>query len=33
METTPYKLLDKETNLRVYGEFMSGEFAWDYHVG
>jgi hypothetical protein len=32
MEVTPYKLLDNETNLRVYGEFMSAEFAWNYHV-
>lgn len=32
METTPYKLLDERTGLRVYGDFMSAQFAWDYHV-
>jgi hypothetical protein len=32
MEMTPYKLLDKETGLPVYGEFMSGDFAWEYQV-
>jgi len=32
METTPYKLLDDEMNLQVYGEFMSAIYAWDYHV-
>jgi hypothetical protein len=32
METTPYKLLDEKTGLRVYGDFMSAQFAWDYHV-
>jgi hypothetical protein len=32
METTPYKLMDDETNLQVYGEFMSAEFTWNYHL-
>ena len=32
MEMTPYKLIDEETNLRAFGDFMSGEFAWDYQV-
>ena len=32
MEMIPYKLLDKETGLPVYGEFMSGDFAWEYQV-
>lgn len=34
LETTPYQLIDLSTtaNERVYGEFMSGEFAWDYQV-
>lgn len=32
LETTPYKLYDKETNQRVYGEFMSADFANDYQV-
>jgi hypothetical protein len=32
METTPYKLFEKEDNVRAYGEFMSAQFAWDYHV-
>jgi len=32
METTPYKLFEQEDNVRAYGEFMSAQFAWDYHV-
>lgn len=32
MEVNPYKLLDEETGLRVYGDFMSAEFAWEYQV-
>jgi len=32
MEMTPYKLLDKEMGLPVYGEFISGDFAWEYQV-
>ena len=32
METTPYVLSENEENMRVYGEFMSGQFAWNYHV-
>jgi hypothetical protein len=32
IEMTPYKLLDKEMGLPVYGEFMSREFAWEYQV-
>ena len=32
METTPYQLYDCEESVHAYGEFMSGQFAWDYHV-
>ena len=32
METTPYQLYDREESVRAYGEFMSGQFAWDYDV-
>ena len=32
METTPYALWEREENMRAYGEFMSGQFAWQYHV-
>jgi hypothetical protein len=32
METTPYKLFEQEGNVRAYGEFMSAQFAWNYHV-
>ena len=32
METTPYQLFDPEENVQAYSEFMSGEFAWEYHV-
>lgn len=32
MEYTPYELYDKETGLRAYGEFMSGNFANRYQV-
>ena len=32
MELDPYKLIDQETGQRVFGEFMSGEYAWDYIV-
>jgi hypothetical protein len=32
METTPYILLERKECIRAYGEFMSGQFAWDYHV-
>lgn len=31
LEMTPYKLSDDGGN-RVFGEFMSAEFAWDYQV-
>lgn len=31
LEMTPYKLSD-ESNKRVYGEFMSADFAWNYQV-
>lgn len=27
-----YQLVDPTTNLRVYGDFMSAEFAWNYQV-
>jgi hypothetical protein len=33
LEVNPYNLLDEETGLRVYGDFMSAEFAWEYQVG
>jgi hypothetical protein len=33
IEVNPYKLLDKEMGLHVYGDFMSAEFAWEYQVG
>ena len=32
METTPYQLFDGEENIHAYSEFMSAEFAWEYHV-
>jgi len=32
MEMDPYKLVERETQPRVYGEFMSGDFAWEYQV-
>jgi hypothetical protein len=32
MELDAYKLIDEETGQRVFGEFMSGEYAWDYVV-
>jgi len=32
IETTPYQLFDGEENIRAYSEFMSAEFAWEYHV-
>jgi hypothetical protein len=32
METNPYQLLEADTGLRVYGEFMSAEYAWNYQV-
>jgi len=32
METNPYKLLEVDTGLQVYGEFMSAEYAWNYQV-
>jgi hypothetical protein len=32
METTPYVLSENEENMQVYGEYMSGQFAWNYHV-
>ena len=32
MEVNLYKLLDEEMGLRVYGDFMSAEFAWEYQV-
>ena len=32
MELDPYKLIDQETGQRVFGKFMSGEYAWDYIV-
>ncbi|KAF7969079.1 hypothetical protein HWV62_28378 [Athelia sp. TMB] len=32
MEDRPYRLTDpKQNNQRVYGEFMSGDFAWEYY--
>lgn len=31
MEYTPYRLLDEDTK-PVLGEFMSGQFAWEYQV-
>ncbi|KIM83716.1 hypothetical protein PILCRDRAFT_88067 [Piloderma croceum F 1598] len=31
IETTPYQLYDREDSVRAYGEFMSAQFAWDYH--
>ncbi|KIM88976.1 hypothetical protein PILCRDRAFT_61652 [Piloderma croceum F 1598] len=31
MEFSPYALFEKEDRIRAYGEFMSGQFAWDYH--
>lgn len=31
IDYTPYRLLDKD-GLPVRGEFMSGEFAWNYMV-
>jgi hypothetical protein len=32
MELDPYKLLETETGLCVFGEFMSAEYAWRYVV-
>jgi hypothetical protein len=32
MEFDAYRLIDPDTNQRVYGEFMSADFAWDYVV-
>ena len=32
MEYTPYRLVEEETGARAYGEFMSGDYAWDYVV-
>lgn len=33
MDYVPYRLTDpQEGGQRVYGEFMSGDFAWDYQV-
>lgn len=32
MEFDAYKLLDNDTGLRVFGEFMSAEYAWNYVV-
>lgn len=35
MEFDPYKLFDTQDgkHLRVYEEFLSANFAWDYQVG
>lgn len=32
MEYTPYRLRERLTGARAFGEFMSGDFAWDYAV-
>ena len=32
IEMNPYKLLEVETGLCIYGEFMSAEYAWNYQV-
>lgn len=32
MDLVPYHLTDKENGQRVYGDFMSADFAWDYQV-
>jgi hypothetical protein len=32
IETNAYRLLDVETGLPVFGEFMSAEYAWAYQV-
>jgi len=32
MEFDAYRLVEHETNLQVFGEFMSVEYAWDYLV-
>jgi hypothetical protein len=32
METDAYKLVDVETALPVFGEFMGAEYAWSYQV-
>lgn len=33
MDHRPYQLRDpKQNNQRVYGDFMSADFAWNYHV-
>jgi hypothetical protein len=32
MELDPHELIDQETGQRAFGEFMSGEYAWDYVV-
>lgn len=33
MEERPYELRDpQQQNQRVYGNFMSGEYAWQYYV-
>lgn len=32
LEMTPYRLLETGTDDRAYGEYMSGNYAWDYQV-
>ena len=32
IELNPYKLVEEETGERVYSEFMSADFAWNYQV-
>jgi hypothetical protein len=32
MEFDAYRLVERETNLQVFGEFMSAKYAWDYLV-
>lgn len=32
MEYDAFELVDPETQLRVYGEFLSAQYAWRYQV-
>lgn len=32
IELNPYRLVEVETEARVYSEFMSADFAWNYQV-